>query len=751
MVKKDLFGEASRYVLPVVWASLALIFLAFFVLAVSDGIKVRAPTSGTNYSAGNYTGNIPTLFNVSFVNGTIGTVVVDTNGSTALFNATFWINISATQWVEVGNSTQCLTHEAGGFSNNMSCWAVLNASSLYNGSIVSDGYYTINATVWNGTARLFINATNMTTIMIDNKGPSLVSVVDANLNRSYLNFSTISLSGANATINFTVSDALANVSTVIFNLINSSGNVNATIIGIAENSAGRYSAKINITHFPQGKYNITVFANDSVGNFNATANDSFAEVTSVGFDNTVPAVAIITPTSGTNHSRFTAAADGLMLINVTITDSLSGPSYLLANLSNATIAVPDFTTVLTRQGSSNNYNGSINSTSFAEGLYNLTIFANDSVGNTNSTTSSLRIRFDRIVPAVLAANLTTDGSPASYGNYSDAKGLLVLNVSFYDLNSSISAALFNITNSTGNQNATYIGVREDGRSVSVTLNTTHFPDGLYNVTIVYVNDSAGNQNSSASISVVRLRLDNTVPSVSVSCSPSSVTSGNTITCTCSPSDALSGINTSTTSYTANPSTSNTGTFTSTCTTIDYANNPGTGSTTYTVEQSGSGSSSSSGSGSAATQTWTTYKVDTAKFQAGHTRRLKANQRLEVQIENQNHTIGIKSVSSRSVTIVVASTPQEVTLAEGGTQKFEVTGDNYYDASVNIKDISGIWADIIILSIHEAIPQAAAGGEDTSGTGGEDLGASPEQASSNKWIIYTLVIVVVLAVVATAWL
>lgn len=84
--------------------------------------------------------------------------------------------------------------------------------------------------------------------------------------------------------------------------------------------------------------------------------------------------------------------------------------------------------------------------------------------------------------------------------------------------------------------------------------------------------------------------DTTAPTISsFSCSPTSVYTGDTITCSCSATDDT-GIS-PTVSYTTNPSTSSSGTLTTTCTATDSNNNSVSSSVTYSVSQRGSGESS----------------------------------------------------------------------------------------------------------------------------------------------------------------
>jgi len=101
-------------------------------------------------------------------------------------------------------------------------------------------------------------------------------------------------------------------------------------------------------------------------------------------------------------------------------------------------------------------------------------------------------------------------------------------------------------------------------------------DGKYNITI-YANDTLNNLNTTERIQIT---IDNTAPTATFSCSPSTVTVGDVVTCSCTGSDATSGV--LSTTYTATPSTISDGTFTQTCSVIDYAGNTGSASTTYTV-------------------------------------------------------------------------------------------------------------------------------------------------------------------------
>ncbi len=333
-----------------------------------------------------------------------------------------------------------------------------------------------------------------------------------------------------------------------------------------------------------------------------------------------------------------------------------------------------------------------------------------------------------------------------------------MNVSVFDALAGVRVVKLNITNGTGEQNATYTATKEGTTNqYSVSVATTGFKDGNYTVT-VYANDTTNGGNLNNSARATEIKFDNTPPTVTVSCTPSPVISGNTITCTCARSDATSGVNTVV--FTPNPSTSSTGTFTSSCTVTDLAGNSATGSTTYIVESSGSGSSSSGGGGTT-TSTWTTYSVAGEAFETGHTRDLKENQRLKVNVEttsaggtttSEEHFVGVVDVTANSALIEVSSTPQRATMNVGETKKFEVTGDNYYDISVTLNSILDNKAKITVLSVHEAIPAPEPAPVEEEVVPEVVTAPLTEEAggtSAVTWAILIIIIIVIVTAIA-AW-
>ncbi len=365
---------------------------------------------------------------------------------------------------------------------------------------------------------------------------------------------------------------------------------------------------------------------------------------------------------------------------------------------------------------------------------------------------SLEVIIDNTAP--FQVNFT---SPNVSSNYS---GDVVINISTIDITSGIGAVMFNITNSTGHQNASLIGTREGSTNRwSTSISAGAFPDGTYNLT-VFANDTTTGGNVNNTAKVTSLIFDTTKPTVSVECTPNPVSTGATVTCTCTRSDATSGINT--VSITANPSTSLTGTFTSTCDVTDLAGNSASGSTQYTVEGSGgSTSSGGGGGGSSSSSTWTTYSVTDSAFDTGHTRELKENQRLKVNVETtavaggskvvEEHFVGVVDISTTSAIVEVSSTPQRVTMSVGETRKFDVTGDNFYDVSVTLASIIADKAKITVLSIYEEIPAPAATQQAAAESAGEVATAPPVEGSKSGFVWMIMLIILIAAIVAiVAW-
>ena len=315
-----------------VLSSLIVISLiAVFVMAAPiDNSRIRSPANGLGFSSNNNASSVPAwqLFNVTFQNASN----VDANSVTNATAVTFLVNGSwgsgGAVWFYLGNASVCSPYSGGalGAITNVSCSGYLNASALFNGTLLSDGYYTVNASVWNGsTATLPLNGVkqgNLTTYLIDNTDPGTASFTTLT---SGNNFSTRGL-GGNLNITVNAVDSLANVSAVVVYLVNSTGSSagNVTLYASQAQSTSVWFASLNVSHFVDGIYNLTVLVNDTVGNFNRTANAT-NYLKNLIIDNTLPsASASCSPTSVDVGDAFPctcSGSDALSGVNGTSTSS----------------------------------------------------------------------------------------------------------------------------------------------------------------------------------------------------------------------------------------------------------------------------------------------------------------------------------------------------------------------------------------------------------------------------------------------
>lgn len=236
--------------LIIVISVLALVAIAFLVSAT---ISTISPLSGTNHSSAALV-----LFNMSFVNNT--DILIPGTPQTTI-NASFF-RVSGATRTFLTNSSTCTSN---------ACWTTFNVSGV-------DGFFNITSTVYNSTAQ-FNSSVNLSSVYFDSTRPAIFA---SNISNpvSGTNYSQ------NLIINVSADDATIGIQAVFFNITNrSTGLQNSSNIATREGSTSSYSITINTTGYPSGIYNITIYANDSVGNLNNSA-----LVYAVGFDNVLPLV-----------------------------------------------------------------------------------------------------------------------------------------------------------------------------------------------------------------------------------------------------------------------------------------------------------------------------------------------------------------------------------------------------------------------------------------------------------------------------
>jgi len=184
-------------------------------------------------------------------------------------------------------------------------------------------------------------------------------------------------------------------------------------------------------------------------------------------------------------------------------------------------------------------------------------------------------------------------------------------------------------------------------------------------------------------------LDTTAPSISFSCSPTSVTIGETITCSCSATDDTDSD--PTVSYTTNPLTSSAGTFTTECTAEDDAGNSASSSISYTVSRTSGGSG------------YPTFKPSQKQLKEGYKKSLREKWKIEFEFNNETYTITLEEITNKTVVMNMSRrlSYETFTLDINETKKFNLNDDEYYDLKVFLKNIKSYYEiDLVLKFIHE---------------------------------------------------
>jgi len=369
--------------------------------------------------------------------------------------------------------------------------------------------------------------------------------------------------------------------------------------------------------------------------------------------------------------------------------------------------------------------------------FNITLGNFTGVNFTNTAAIS-NITIDDTAPTVSFIN-ATDFSNHSYAY--DSGNFLLVNVSI--TNDSISDGpstniTLNITGPDGVQNSTYTLFQQGdywANNITTGINVSLLPEGKCNLTVQAVNDTFGNEATLIST----ITIDNTAPTVTFTCSPSSVIVGGTTTCTCSGS-AYSNLESNSYGTYTTQTLNNQGTFTETCTVTSFVGLSTTTTVSYTV--TGSSGSSSSVATTGAAITWSlTHNIGDEAFEQGVTKELAAKERVKVSVAGGTHYVGVKSVTANSATIEITSDPVSVTLNIGEEAKVDVDNDGIYDIYVKLNSILNGKADVLVQKLSEEVPA----GEGSVSTTGEIEEAEPEEAEgiSKTWIWIIIIVIIIL--------
>ncbi len=386
----------------------------------------------------------------------------------------------------------------------------------------------------------------------------------------------------------------------------------------------------------------------------------------------------------------------------------------------------------------NGRNYTINATALN---YDPTLFAS----GVNSTNITGNVTIDNTAPTIAvygADGVTAYANGTSIKTAATFTNNLTLNISVTDAifqtNSSDTWCFINVAGGL-NHTVPYLENRWCNTS---NINITDLSDGNNTINI-YVNDTLNNMALNSTLVV---QIDTTVPSASAVCSPSSVNIGDAFPCTCSTSDVTSGINSASSGgSTTSPDAitvvpSRTGVFTYTCSATDNGGLTASASATYTVSQPGGGDGPSGGT------TWITHTISNDVFEAGYTKELSTSNRIRVQINSEDHYIGVLSTTATSATIQISSDPIQITLAAGEDAKVDVDVDGFYDVYVLLNGIIGSNADVTIQKINEEVPEGGTGVETTGDIETEETTGDDTSGGSSVWI-WILIIAIILVIVA----
>ncbi len=196
----------------------------------------------------------------------------------------------------------------------------------------------------------------------------------------------------NRTFNASVTDALLSVQSVRFSFDNASGTgFNLT----AENQSGSWIASYNISSLANGTHTITIIANDTVGNVNATSSITFT------VDTTPLSTTLLTPVNANLNSSTAmifncSARDYLELANITLYGNWSSGWH--ANETK------------TLSGTSNS---ATFSKTLADGTYLWNCLTYDSNFNSAFALANFTLTIDTTAPLISAVSSGTPGSTSA--------------------------------------------------------------------------------------------------------------------------------------------------------------------------------------------------------------------------------------------------------------------------------------------------------------------------------------------------
>ena len=664
-------------------------------------------------------------------------ITFEENGLVNPANDTYWgsdttfrVNVSYTE-TNFENVTFNLMNSSSANINGTKFNGSTNRAINFTG--LAEGVYRLNVTVVDTANN---TNTSQRTFTIDTTRPLITYETNINSLTNNTNWSQ-------ATFYVNVSYTETNFDNVTFNLLNSSSaNINGTKFNGSTNRA------MNFTGLADGIYRLNVTVVDLANNSNTSEQRTFT------IDTTRP---LITFVATANHSlaNDTNISVGVIRVNVSYTETnFDNVTFNLLNSSNANINGTKF------NGSTNR---AINFSGLDDGVYRLNVTVVDTANNSN-TSDQRTIRIDTTNPLVnhttgSVINNTNLTVASIFVNYTVTETNLA-NITFVVSNASNGSQIFN----------TSTLFTTDRLFMNYTVNG----DGNYTLNVT-VTDTLNHRNMTVNRFVT---VDLVAPVVTFSVSPVNLNPVEAVTIgSCVATDRMDpnvqGIlsikkagqsgytSVSAGSYT---DTNAEGVYTVRCTSDDFAGNSVTLEKTFTVAGGGvSGGSSGGGGGSssapgpivkkslmrgAAELEETPVSIESSEawdiegsvqYAAATPGEVYSFSFVPLASDTgvaEDHSIVISNVDEEAgtVTLIIESDPQEITLSIGESKEVDLDSDGVTDLLVTLNGITDGLADVTFAKLGDWIEPK------------EVLSSTVEGRTIDTWVWIASGVVVLLLVV-----
>ena len=434
-----------------------------------------ASTPGTyTVSAADGAGNTATSALVFTADSTAPTGTVTAPAAAASVRATVNVTSSSADASSGVASAQFQISPAGAgtWSNLGPADTLTPFVASWDTTTFSDGLYDLRVTTTDNVGNAFTSAA-VANVRVDNTAPSgslTAPASNALIKGTYVLTSDSADGGSGvASATFQRSPAGANTWTNV----------------AAADTTAPFTASWTTTTPGDGLYDLRVTTADKAGNTFTSA-----LVTNVRVDNTAPTGAITAPA---------AAANVRGTVNVTSSSADAGSGVASAQFQISPAGAGTWSN-LGAADTVSPYAASWDTTTFADGLYDLRVTTTDNAANA-TTTSITNVRVDNTAPT---GSIT---SPLSSANI---RGTVTVTSDSADTGSTVASALFQ-RSPAGADTWTNVAAADTTTPFTASWVTTTPGDGLYDLRVI-TTDKSGNTFTSAL--ATGIRVDNTVPVVS---------------------------------------------------------------------------------------------------------------------------------------------------------------------------------------------------------------------------------------------